>query len=82
MSTRNPTLDIKSFSPGQCRAARALLDMDQNTLAAAADVSRGVIIDFEKERRVPGRNNLAAIRAALEAAGVEFFNGTGVKLRA
>ncbi|MER9883897.1 transcriptional regulator [Mesorhizobium sp. M0118] len=82
MSTRNPTLDIKSISPGQCRAARALLDMGQNTLAAAAEVSRGVIIDFEKERRVPGRNNLAAIRTALEAAGVEFINHSGVRLRA
>lgn len=55
--------------------------MDQNVLAAAASVSRGVIIDFEKGRRVPGKNNLAAIRTALEAAGVEFLNGTGVKLR-
>ncbi|AZV21579.1 XRE family transcriptional regulator [Mesorhizobium sp. M7A.F.Ce.TU.012.03.2.1] len=80
MSTRNTTLDIKSISPGQCRAARALLDMDQNTLAAAADVSRGVIIDFEKQRRVPGRNNLAAIRAALEAAGVEFIDHSGVRI--
>ncbi|WP_352493601.1 transcriptional regulator [Mesorhizobium sp. M0118] len=51
-------------------------------MAAAAEVSRGVIIDFEKERRVPGRNNLAAIRTALEAAGVEFINHSGVRLRA
>lgn len=74
-------MDIKSISPAQCRAARALVLMDQNALAAAAAVSRGVIIDFEKERRVPGKNNLAAIRIALETAGVEFINGTGVKLR-
>lgn len=74
-------MDKKSISPAQCRGARALIDMDQNTLAAAASVSRGVIIDFEKGRRTPGTNNLAAIRAALEAAGIEFLNGTGVKLR-
>ncbi|WP_256118367.1 helix-turn-helix domain-containing protein [Shinella lacus] len=49
--------------------------MDQNELAARASVSRGVIIDFEKGRRTPGRNNLAAIRQALEAAGVQFFGG-------
>jgi transcriptional regulator with XRE-family HTH domain len=81
VSTRNPTLNIKSISPEQCRAARALLSMEQNALAAASSVSRGVIIDFEKGRRTPGKNNLAAIRAALEAAGVEFINGTGVKLK-
>lgn len=58
-----------------------MLGMDQNVLAERANVSRGVIIDFEKGKRTPGANNLAAIRAALEAAGVEFLNGTGVKLR-
>lgn len=61
--------------------------MDQNALAAAASVSRGVIIDFEKSRRTPGKNNLSAIRAALEAAGVVFLAngdaamGEGVSLR-
>jgi hypothetical protein len=46
-------------------------------------VSRGVVIDFEKGRRTPGTNNLAAIRRALESAGVEFIaeNGGGVGLR-
>ncbi|MBS7536754.1 helix-turn-helix transcriptional regulator [Ancylobacter sonchi] len=74
-----------SISPDQCRAARAILNMEQNALAAAASVSRGVIIDFEKGRRTPGTNNLAAIRAALETAGVIFIdqngNGPGVRLR-
>nr|WP_180375699.1 helix-turn-helix transcriptional regulator [Mesorhizobium sp. 8] len=70
-----------SITPAQCRAARSLVDMDQNVLAAAASVSRGVIIDFEKGRRTPGKNNLTAIRAALEAAGVEFINHSGVRLR-
>ena len=59
--------------------------MEQNALAAAASVSRGVIIDFEKGRRTPGTNNLAAIRAALESAGVIFVDengeGPGVRLR-
>ncbi|MFG1298113.1 helix-turn-helix transcriptional regulator [Xanthobacter variabilis] len=72
-------------SPAQCRAARALVDMDQATLAAAASVSRNTIVDFEKGRRVPTTNNLAAIRAALEAAGVIFVaengEGPGVRLR-
>jgi len=53
------------------------------TLADGAMVSRSVVIDFEKERRVPVRNNLAAIQRVLEEAGVEFTNGDapGVRLR-
>jgi transcriptional regulator with XRE-family HTH domain len=85
MSTRNLTLDIMSFLPAQCRAARALINLDQNELAARASVSRGVIIDFEKGKRTPGTNNLAAIRTALEAAGIAFIEsnggGPGVRLR-
>ena len=72
-----------AISPAQCRAARGLIAMDQAVLAEAANVSRNVIIDFEKGRRVPTRNNLAAIQRVLEKAGVEFTNGgaPGVRLR-
>jgi predicted transcriptional regulator len=71
------------ITPAQCRAARGLVEMDQGTLADGAMVSRSVIIDFEKGRRIPVRNNLAAIQRVLEAAGVEFTNGDapGVRLR-
>jgi transcriptional regulator with XRE-family HTH domain len=70
------------ITPAQCRAARGLVEMDQATLADGAMVSRSVVIDFEKERRVPTRNNLAAIQRVLEEAGVEFTNGDapGVRL--
>ena len=72
-----------AISPAQCRAARGLIAMDQAVLAEAANLSRNVIIDFEKGRRVPTRNNLAAIQRVLEKAGVEFTNGDapGVRLR-
>jgi transcriptional regulator with XRE-family HTH domain len=72
-----------AISPAQCRAARGLIAMDQADLAEAANVSRNVIIDFEKGRRVPTRNNLAAIQRVLEKAGAEFTNGDapGVRLR-
>lgn len=71
------------MTPALCRAARALIAMDQATLAEAANVSRNVIIDFERGRRVPGRNNLAAIQGVLERAGVEFTDGRapGVRLK-
>ncbi len=43
------------------------------------------VTDFEKGARLPHPNNLAAIRTALEAAGVEFIaengGGAGVRLR-
>jgi predicted transcriptional regulator len=57
--------------------------MDQAVLAKTAQVTRNVIINFEKGRSTPNRNNLAAIRRALEGAGVEFINGgsPGVRLR-
>ena len=59
------------------------MEMDQANLAAAASVSRGVVIDFEKGKRVTTTNNLAAIRRALESAGVEFTNGDqpGVRMK-
>lgn len=59
--------------------------MEQAALASAANVSRNTIVDFEKGRRTPNTNNLAAIRAALEAASVIFIaengDGPGVRLR-
>lgn len=84
-SIESSILDIKSITGPQCRAARSLLGMGQNALASAASVARGTLIDFETGKRTPTTNNLAAIRAALEAAGVEFIaengGGPGVRLR-
>ncbi|MFN3507465.1 MAG: helix-turn-helix transcriptional regulator [Allorhizobium sp.] len=74
-----------TISPAQCRAARALVEMDQATLAEAANLSRNTVVDFEKGRRTPNTNNLIALEAALEAAGVIFVaengEGAGVRLR-
>ncbi len=74
-----------SLTPAQSRAARGLLDWSQIELAGRSNLSESTIRDFEKGRRVPSINNLAAIRAALEAAGVIFVEengeGPGVRLR-
>lgn len=59
--------------------------MSQHELADAARVGLSTVRDFEKGRRTPLAVNLAAIRTALEAAGVEFIpengGGPGVRLR-
>ncbi|MDF3217961.1 XRE family transcriptional regulator [Mesorhizobium sp. M7A.F.Ca.CA.001.09.2.1] len=72
------------LKPMQCRAGRALLDLDQAELAKAANVHRNTIADFEKGKRTPNLNNLIAIQGALESAGVvlidEGAQGVGVKL--
>ena len=74
-----------SVSPEQSRAARALLNWSQPQLASAAKVGLSTVRDFETGKRQPIANNLTAIRAALEAAGVMFIeqngNGPGVRLR-
>jgi transcriptional regulator with XRE-family HTH domain len=66
----------------QSRAARGLLDWSQAELAARSNLSESTVRDFEKGRRIPSINNLAAIRRALEAAGVKFIDGDqpGVRL--
>ncbi len=78
------TQDVE-ITPAQCRAARALLNWSQDQLEAAAKVARKTIVDFEREARRPYDRTLAAIRAALEAGGVEFIEenggGPGVRLR-
>jgi len=64
------------MSPEQSRAARAWLDWSQADLASAARVSLSTVRDFEKGRRVPIGNNLAAMRVALEAEGIALvFDG-------
>lgn len=73
------------MTPAQCRAARGLVDWSQADLASAANVGLSTLRNFEAGRSVPMANNLTAIRAALEAAGVIFVaengQGPGVRLR-
>ena len=71
------------ITAAQVRAARGLVDLSQKQLAEAAGVGLSTVADFERERRTPIGNNLAAIQRALEVAGVEFTIGgePGVKMR-
>ena len=68
------------LQPAQCRAARGLLDISQLRLAELAGVSVRTIAYFETGERMSTPETRAALRAALEAAGVQFLKD-GVKLR-
>lgn len=68
----------------QIRAARALLDWTVRDLAERAGVHRNTITRAETDATGPGTAH-AAIKAALESAGVQFIEpnggGAGVRLR-
>lgn len=73
------------ITPAQSRAARALLNWSQPQLAEASGTGVSTIRDFETGKRAPIANNLAAMKAALESAGVIFVaengEGPGVRLK-
>lgn len=77
--------DELTISGAQCRAGRALLNWSREDLAEASKVSRAAIADFETDKRQVRERTVDDLRAALEAAGVEFIpangGGAGVRLR-
>ena len=73
-------------TPDQIRAARALLGLSQPAVASAAGVSTMTLKRAEGSGSPAASSEaVAAIRGALEAAGVEFIaengGGPGVRLR-
>ncbi len=60
------------MSPAQCRAARAMLGWNQADLADEARVSVPTIVGFERGSRDTEGHIVAALRAALERAGLRF----------
>ena len=81
---RNPAL---SLSSELIRAARALLRWEQRDLSSASSVSLPTIKRLESRPGPLGAHGstVAALRKAIELAGVEFIDenggGAGVRLR-
>ncbi len=64
----------------QIKAARALLNWNQEVLAAAAGISKPALANMESGKVMPRTETLQAITKALEEAGIEFTEGPGVRL--
>jgi transcriptional regulator with XRE-family HTH domain len=69
------------ITAAQCRAARALLDWSQQKLAEESKIGNATIRNFEGVKSTPQHATLDVLRRCFEAAGIEFINGTGVKLK-
>jgi len=75
----------QDIQAGQLKAARALIGWSREDLAAAAKTTERTVARLELGEVVPRASTVAAIRSALEAAGVDFIEenggGAGVRLR-
>lgn len=69
------------ISLAQIKAARALLNWTQDTLAKAAGLSLPGINNLERGVSSPRRETLNAIETALTTAGIEFIDTSGVRLK-
>ena len=75
----------RMITSAQCRAARGLLNWNQQNLASKAGVGLVTVHQLEAGISQPRRATLDVIRRAFENAGVEFIDenggGPGVRLR-
>jgi DNA-binding transcriptional regulator YiaG len=66
------------MTPEQSRSARGWLNWSQVELAKRANVSERTVQTFEGGQRPPHPNSVAAMRRAIEAAGIRLvFNQNG-----
>jgi DNA-binding XRE family transcriptional regulator len=81
---KNDSAQSGSISSAQIRAARALLNLEQETLAESAHVSRQTLISVEaaaRDQLDPRRQkSMEKIKRALEENyGIEFLSEAGTK---
>lgn len=81
----DPKLVNSPITPAQSRAARGLLGWSQTELARSAALSLPTVKRYETQGAKVSVDAIGKMRAALEAAGVEFIaengGGPGVRLR-
>lgn len=65
----------------QIKAARGLLEWNQEQLAKAAQLSLPAINNIERRITTPRVETMEAIQRSFEEAGVEFTEGPGVRLQ-
>src|SRR5882762_1024939 len=70
------------ISADQCRGACAMLRWSTIELSRAAQVGQATVNRFERTEGETIPATIAAMQRALEAAGVEFLDGNGVRLKA
>ncbi|MGD9649967.1 MAG: multiprotein-bridging factor 1 family protein [Dongiaceae bacterium] len=66
----------------QIRAARALLNWSQATLAENSNIAISSIKNIENEQSIPRAETIRLIQAALEQAGIEFLDRSGTRFKA
>lgn len=67
------------ITPQQIKAARALLDWDQDALAGRAGLSKTGLANIESGKNRPTPKTLEGILRAFDEAGIEFTDNMGVR---
>jgi hypothetical protein len=69
------------IAPEQCRAARRVLTLSREDLAAAVDISSIKLVAFEIGILALSDPERARLRGVFELAGIEFDLARGARLR-
>lgn len=73
MHSIDSSRDVDTITPGQLRAARALLGWSREKASAECGVGWATLSRFERGERIPLSTTLEAVVEAFSAAGILFF---------
>jgi len=76
------TSSASCLTPHQSRMGRAALEWAQAKLSEEAGVPLNTIVRFERGEGIASEANVAALRQAMEAAGMMFSSDDGARLPA